>query len=279
MVYNICMTITGFQAEIARSPIDLPRAALIFAQEIAYPDLDIARYLERLDQLADSLRSTVSPAGPQAAQAQVLAEALFDRLGFQGNQQNYSDPRNSYLNEVLERRSGIPISLAVIYLAVAERLDIPAAGVGLPGHFIVKIPAEVGPGFIDPFHGGRHLTLEDCVRLVEQTVGYSGPLQDEWLQPVSARTILTRMLNNLRGIYLQEQAWQLAQATVEHLQVLQPELAELQRDLGLIHHRSGSLRLAAFHYERYLQAAPDAPDAATIQVYMKSAVQQMARLN
>lgn len=279
MVYNIYMAVTSFMSEVARSPIDITRAALIFAKEIAYPALDIARYLERLDQLAASVWINISAVRTPAAQAKALAESLFGQIGFQGNQQYYTDPRNSYLNEVFDRRLGIPISLSVIYMAIADRLGIPAAGIGLPGHFIVKVPAENGPGFIDPFHAGRQLTLDDCARLVEQTVGYSGPLQDEWLEPIPAQAILTRMLNNLRGIYLQEQAWQLAQATVERLQILQPELVELQRDLGVIHHRSGSLRLAAYHYERYLQAAPDAPDAETIRIYMNAAVQRMARLN
>jgi regulator of sirC expression with transglutaminase-like and TPR domain len=279
MVYNIRMAVTSFESEVARSPIDIPRAALAFAQEIAYPALDIARYLEQLDQLAASLRMKVSAVQTTSARANVLAENLFDQVGFQGNRQNYTDPRNSYLNEVFDRRLGIPISLSVIYMAVAHRLDIPAEGIGLPGHFIVRVPADNGPGFIDPFHAGRQLTLDNCARLVERTVGYSGPLQDEWLEPVSARAILTRMLNNLRSIYLQEQAWHMARATVEHLQILQPELAELQRDLGVIHHRSGSLRMAANHYERYLRAVPDAPDAETIRIYMNAAVQRMARLN
>jgi regulator of sirC expression with transglutaminase-like and TPR domain len=279
MVYNIYMAVTSFMSEVARSPIDVTRAAFIFAKEIAYPALDIARYLERLDQLAASVWINISAVRTPAAQAKALAESLFGQIGFQGNQQNYTDPRNSYLNEVFDRRLGIPISLSVIYMAIADRLGIPAAGIGLPGHFIVKVPAENGPGFIDPFHAGRQLNLDDCARLVEQTVGYSGPLQDEWLEPIPAQAILTRMLNNLRGIYLQEQAWQLAQATIERLQILQPELVELQRDLGVIHHRSGSLRLAAYHYERYLQAAPDAPDAETIRIYMNAAVQRMARLN
>ncbi len=279
MVYNNVMPTIGFEAEVARSPIDLPRAALTFAQEIAYPALDIAHYLERLDQLAVSLSSEITPVQTPSAQAMALAKSLFNQIGYQGNRQNYTDPRNSYLNEVLERRLGIPISLSVIYLAIADRLGIPASGIGLPGHFIVKVPGENGPGFIDPFHTGRQLTPDDCARLVEQTVGYSGPLQDEWLEPVSPRTILTRMLNNLRGIYLQEHAWQLAHATVERLQILQPELIELQRDLGVIHHRSGSLRLAAHYYERYLQAAPNATDAETIRIYMNAAVQRLARLN
>jgi regulator of sirC expression with transglutaminase-like and TPR domain len=273
------MTTTSFEAEVARSSIDIPRAALAFAREIAYPDLDIAGYLDQLDQLAASIWANVSPFRTPSAQAKALAETLFNQIGFQGNRQNYSDPRNSYLNEVLTRRLGIPISLSIIYIAIANRLEVPAEGVGLPGHFIVKIPAEDGPGFIDPFHAGRRLSLEDCARLVEQTVGYSGPLQDKWLQAVPARAILTRMLNNLRGIYLQERAWPLAQATVQRLQILQPELVELQRDLGVIYHRSGSLRLAAQHYEQYLQLAPDAQDAETIKIYLNAAVRRMARLN
>ena len=273
------MTASSFEAEVSRSPIDLARAALAFAREIAYPDLDVAIHLAQLDQLAASIGINVAPFRTPWTQAKALAETLFQQIGFQGNRQNYSDPRNSYLNEVLTHRLGIPISLSVVFIAIANRLEIPAEGVGLPGHFIVKVPAEDGLGFIDPFHAGRRLTLEDCARLVEQTVGYSGPLQEEWLQAVPARTILTRMLNNLRGIYFQERAWPLAQATVERLQILQPDLVELQRDLGVIHHRSGSLRLASQYYERYLQSSPNAPDAETIRVYMNAAVRRLARLN
>ncbi len=279
MVYNISMAAISFEAEINRSPIDIPKAALIFAREIAYPELDIQTYLQKLDRMAESIWVNISPFRTAAAQAKALAETLFNQIGFQGNRQNYTDPRNSYLNEVIARRLGIPISLSVIFIAIANRLEIPAEGIGLPGHFIVKVPAEEGAGFIDPFHAGRRLSLDDCTRLVEQTVGYRGPLQDDWLKPVSARAILTRMLNNLRGIYLQEQAWTLAQATIEHLQILQPQLVELQRDLGVIHHRRGSLRLAAYHYEQYLQSAPNAPDAESIKVYMNAAVKRMARLN
>jgi len=273
------MAVTSFEAEIAGPPIEIPRAALIFAREIAYPDLDIHKQLAHLDQLAASIWASVSPFRTPAAQAKALSETLFHQIGFRGNRRNYTDPRNSYLNEVLDRKLGIPISLSVIFIAIANRLEIPAEGVGLPGHFIVKVPSEDGVGFIDPFHGGRRLSLDGCAQLVEQTVGYSGPLQEEWLQAVPARVVLTRMLNNLRGIYLQERAWAKALATVECLQILQPELVELQRDLGVIHHRSGSLRLAAQYYEKYLLLAPDAPDAETIKVYMNAAVQRMARRN
>jgi regulator of sirC expression with transglutaminase-like and TPR domain len=273
------MTASDFEDEVSKSPIDLSRAALAFAREIAYPDLDVGGYMTQLNQLAASIWVNVAPFRTPAAQAKALAETLFQQIGFQGNRQNYADPRNSYINDVLTRRLGIPISLSVIYIAIAHRLEIPAEGVGLPGHFIVKVPSEDGPGFIDPFHAGRRLTMEDCGRLVEQTVGYSGPLQEEWLQPVTARAILTRMLNNLRGIYLQERAWPLAKATVERLQILQPDLVELQRDLGVIHHRSGSLRLAAQYYERYLQSSPNAPDAETIKVYLNAVVRRLAQLN
>ncbi len=268
-----------FAEEIKTEPINVPRAALLYAREIAYPGLDIQAALVHLDALANAAQVFLVDHQPVIEQAEALVDFLFIRNQFRGNTQAYSDPRNSYLNEVLERRLGIPISLSVLYMAVAHRLGIPAQGIGLPGHFIVGIPAEREVYYLDPFHGGTRLSQDDCASLVWASTGYEGAMQPEWLDPVPQRALLTRMLNNLRGVYLQQEAWAFALAAVEHLRMLQPEIPDLLRDTGLIYHQQGSLRLAAQHYQQYLTAAPNAPDAAVVRSQLDSVVRQLAMLN
>ena len=169
-----------FQQEIHLEHINLARAALRFSQEIGYPGLAIERYLQRLDDLADAARLSMPFQESPVQQGVSLARYLFQESGFQGNSQKYNDPRNSYLNEVLDRKLGLPISLSVIFLAVAERLGLPADGIGLPGHFIVGVPGPDGPLFLDPFHGGQQLSVIDCARLVELSTGYTGQFLSEW---------------------------------------------------------------------------------------------------
>jgi regulator of sirC expression with transglutaminase-like and TPR domain len=268
-----------FQEELTQTPINLPRAALQFAREIAYPDLDISDSLEQMDRLAEAAGAAVAQAQLMPDKADALAYYLFQRLGYRGNSADYSDPRNSYLNKVLERRLGIPISLSVLYVAVAERLDIPALGVGMPGHFIVTVLDPQGAFYLDPFHGGSRLSLAECARLVALATGTSEPFRKEWLNPSPPVEILTRMLNNLRQVALQSEDWHLAAAVVEHLRLVQPDAAGLQRDLGVIYHRLGSLRRAVENYEAYLERSPQAPEAESIRANLLAAAQKLARLN
>jgi regulator of sirC expression with transglutaminase-like and TPR domain len=267
-----------FQDEIHQEPIHLPRAALRFARELAYPGLEVEVYLDRLDRLAEAGRQACAPAGSPREHAEALADFLFDRSGFQGNTKEYNDPRNSFLNEVLDRRLGIPISLSVIYLYIAWRLGLSAYGVGLPGHFIVGVDDPQGPVYLDPFHGGQRLAEEDCANLVLLT-GYNQVFQREWLNPSPARDILARMLNNLRNIYIQEEDWVKAASVVERLRMIHPQLPEYARDLGLFYHGSGSLQRAIDLYTEYLSRTPEAPDAENIRRNLQAAVQSLARLN
>jgi regulator of sirC expression with transglutaminase-like and TPR domain len=270
---------TTFQDEIAQETIHLPRAALCFAREIAYPDLELEIYLERLEGLAGQARAQLSPAHSLAEQAEALSDFLFIQQRLSGNSQEYNDPRNSYLNEVLERGLGIPISLSVIYITVAQECGLPAQGIGLPGHFIVGLQDAGSQVYIDPFHGGARLSQADCFQLMKESTGYQGPFQEDWLQPASAPAILTRMLNNLRNIYLHQEDWLHALRVVERLRLLQPQLPDLQRDLGVIYHRQGSLRLAAQYYEAYLRLVPQAPDAETVTAYLRLAAAELAKRN
>lgn len=268
-----------FREQIDRSQIDVVLAALCFAREIAYPAIDVLDYLSRLDGLRSGAQSFIVPAHTTSEQAESLADYLFIDQGFRGNSADYNDPDNSYLNVVIDRRLGIPISLSVIYIAIAQELGIPAHGVGLPGHFIVSVQDAQGEIYIDPFHGGVRLTRQDCAQLVHDSTGFTGDIQDEWLEPVSPEATLTRMLNNLRAIYLPREDWARSLAVVERLQMLQPHLPDLQRDLGSIYHRQGALRLAVHHYEAYLLRAPDAQDAQAVRRHLQQVAQELARRN
>jgi regulator of sirC expression with transglutaminase-like and TPR domain len=252
---------------------------LLYAREIAYPDLRPSAYLARLDDWAGAVRQRADPDGPPDALSDEIVRFLFGELGLRGNAEDYGDPRNSYLNEVMTRGLGLPITLSVLFLEVAARLGLPAEGVGLPGHFLVAVRL---PGFrllLDPFNGGASVSAEDAARLVHGSTGYAGPLQREWFEPSPPRLILARMLFNLRGVYVQRESWAEARAVVERLMLLQPDEAEHQRDLGLLYANSGGLRLAANHLGEYLRRRPDAQDAALIRQSLSGLLDQLARLN
>lgn len=269
-----------FQDELLQAPLNLPRAALRLAQEIAYPEMDLYTYLVRLDHMTRSIHRFVDLEAPVHTQADSVADFLFRQLGFSGNASEYNDPRNSYLNEVIDRRMGIPISLSVIFIAIARRLGILAHGIGLPGHFIVGIQDTEKMHLYDPFHGGVRLSEEDCEQLVRNTTSYSGAFQAEWLQPISEDLILTRMLNNLRLIYIQEKDWEHALGVIEHMRLLQPRKHDLLRDMGFVHHQGGSLNKAVQYYEQYLlRAQPSDEEAETITKALRSAAYQLAKLN
>jgi len=273
------MSDISFFDAIHRSPIDVPWAALCFAREIAYPELDVQHYQYQLEDLCQSVRAQLSPIQSTAEQAEALSDFLFTQQRFRGNSAAYQDPRNSYLNEVMERRLGIPISLSVIYIAIAQDVGLPAYGVGLPGHFIVGVQENDDEIYLDPFHGGVRLFQADCVQLVREATGFSGAFQPEWLKPVSPGVILTRMLNNLRNIYLHQEDWTHALAVVERLRMLQPDLTDLLRELGVIYERQGSLRFAIQYYEEYLAQAPQAADAGDVLARLRDAARLLSRLN
>ncbi|MGH2524315.1 MAG: SirB1 family protein, partial [Anaerolineales bacterium] len=201
-----------FKAEVraAGQQLSPARAGLLLAREIAYPSLRPSDYLIQLDDMALAAHRALQAYTTLETRGLALAEYLFHTLGFRGDSTDYTNPRNSYLNDVLERRTGLPISLSVVYLALSERLRLPVDGVGMPGHFIVALEGADGPLYLDPFHGGMTLTVEDCARLVSQSTGYPGAFEPRWLLPTPPRDIVARMLNNLRNFYLQAEDWRLA---------------------------------------------------------------------
>ena len=245
--------------------MNLAEAALLIAQD-AYPDLDIEAYLFRLDELAEPLRPDWQQYAPLEEQVAALNGHLFGEIGFRGNREAYYDPRNSYLNEVLDRKLGLPITLSLVYMEVAGRLGLSVSGIGLPGHFIVAAERDGVSLFLDPFDGGEVLTAEDCERLVQDTYGSSVPFTESQLAPVRKRQILTRMLANLKKTYLMRDDAEAAWPVVEKMVCLNPESAVDRRDRGLVAYRLNNFAQARHDLRYYLEHRPDAVDRAAVRV-------------
>lgn len=273
------MPIWTLRDEWQLDEVNVPRAALLIARELAYPDLDITIYLQQVSELADRAADQVPSDVPVVDRAERLADYLFSSLGFAGDSSDYYDPRNSYLNDVLERRVGLPILLSVVYVDLANRLGLPAYGISLPGHFIVGVGSGDDTYRLDPFHGGRWLSLNDCAELIQVAVGYEGPLDAAWFLPADERDILTRIVNNLRGTYVRRQVWPQAAAAIHLLRLMQPQTPEHLRDLGLVYYREGSLSQAAYFLNEYLAYAPHAADAPMIREGMKDTLDDWVLLN
>jgi regulator of sirC expression with transglutaminase-like and TPR domain len=234
--------------------VDLAQAALLIACE-EYPDLDVPRYLRRLDGLgrAAAARLDGDPGDQPAIRA--LNGLLFDEEGFRGNVEDYYDPRNSFLNDVLDRRTGIPITLSTLYIEVGRRAGLAVDGIGLPGHFI----ARVGSTLVDPFHGGAVLTGEDCQKRLDRIYGGRRQLDETMLAACPPRTILARTLRNLKAIYTKAEDFTRALNVVELLLRVDPDSLEDLRDRGMLHAALDCYALAASELEDYLSRSGQAP--------------------
>lgn len=257
--------------------IDLARAALLIAQD-EYPTLDVDRYLAQLDQMAAAVRLRLQEAGGPDDIIGALNGYLFDELGFSGNRLDYYNPRNSFLNDVLDLRTGIPITLSVVYIEIGRRLQLPIRGVGLPGHFIVRYHGAE-PVFVDPFNGGERLTEADCWERLHEIFGAPVAFRTEWLVPVGNRQILARMLYNLKGIFVRNKEHRRAVPVVEKILTLNPDAFQELRDLGSLHGMVGNYGEALIYLQQYLVHRPDAPDADAVQEHMKRLMTHIARWN
>ncbi len=248
-----------FAALLARPVIPLAEAALAIAEE-EYPGLSAPEYLRRLDALAAGVQARLGGRADAASKLRAVRAVLFDEGGFRGNADQYYDPRNSFLNEVLDRRLGIPITLSILYIEVAARVGLRVDGVGFPGHFLVKHVAGEREIFIDPSHGGEVLSGDDCAARYRA----SSPLREldpRALDGVTPRQILGRMLHNLKKIYVETGDDVRALWVVDRLLMLSPSDAGERRDRGLVEARLGGSTAALADLEAYLASAPSAPDA------------------
>ena len=214
--------------------IDLARAALEIARD-DYPNLKIEAYLSCLDQLAASARRHFENDQEVHRKMAALNYILFQEQGFHGNQENYYDPKNSFLNEVIDRRTGIPITLSVVYMEVAQRIGLPLLGVGFPGHFLVKYSSKDEEIVIDPFNGGEIKSHENLGQLLDRLYEEKVILRPEHLATVTKKDIIRRMLNNLKMIYLRESNFAKALPVLERLVILDPGAVEEIRDRGAVY--------------------------------------------
>ncbi|MBW4614923.1 MAG: SirB1 family protein [Desmonostoc vinosum HA7617-LM4] len=244
--------------------IDLAKAALYIAQE-EYPNLDPEEYLNALATMAFEVQERLPTSRYPLRIIQSLNQYLYDDLGFAGNKVNYYDPRNSFLNDVVDRRTGIPITLALVYLEIARRIDFPMVGVGMPGHFLIRPNLPDMEIFVDTFNRGEIIFAEDCQQRLSRFYQQPVTLQPEFLAVVSHRQFLARMLTNLKYIYLKQQNLEKTLAAVERILLLFPSMTLELRDRGLIYYQLGYYPQAVEDLQNYLAKVPDAEDALVIQ--------------
>ncbi|MDA0769883.1 MAG: transglutaminase-like domain-containing protein [Chloroflexi bacterium] len=250
---------------IVRSPdeeIDLARTALLIAAT-EYPKLNVERELYRLGLLADGIAHRVYDDPSPLYHLNTLSEYLFDEVGFRGNYENYYDPKNSFFNDVLERRLGIPITLSMLYIEVGRRVGVPLQGIGMPGHFLVK-HADVDDHFVDPYQNGVLLTTAECKAKFNQVTHGDLIWDERYLSPVSSREFVARMLRNLKAIYLQRRDYTRVLSTIDRLLSIQPEATEERRDRGVVNYRLGNHEEALQDLNTYVSTVSNPSDAGTV---------------
>jgi regulator of sirC expression with transglutaminase-like and TPR domain len=258
------------------APLDLAELSLELARD-EYPHLDVEAYLAELASLAREIRPRLR--GSLSTRLSVFLRFLFHDLGFHGNERDYYDPRNSYLNEVIDRRTGLPITLSIVAIAVGKRAGLSVAGVGLPGHFVAKVQQGKEQILFDPFHEGRLLTPEHCEALVERVVGTPFQASPEALAALPTGLIVQRMLNNLEVVYLQQGDFARAARIIERLRQLCPDDPLQLRDLGAVLLRDGRPGQAVNHLQAYLRTTPPPTDAPDVRRLLDRAWGAIARWN
>lgn len=258
--------------------IPIAEASLLLACE-EYPQLSLPPYLKQLDDIAGEIGHRLRGDESPLAKISTINEVLFDECGFHGNSSDYYDPRNSFLNDVLDRRTGIPITLSAVYMEVSGRVGFQIDGVGIPGHFIVKHVAQSEEIFLDPFNAGALLTHGDCQELIRKTGGLEGQSEDHWLRRVTRRQMLARMLNNLKLIYINGDALDKALVMLDLMVLTEPSHPILYKERGMIRLRLRRFSQAAQDLRRYLKMTAGTDDRAEIEDYLKDIRRIRAMMN
>ena len=263
--------------ELPADEIRLDCAALHLCRDV-YPHLDLNTYLGKLDTMAEAL-ADARPGLAATLRYQAMREVLVEGYELTGNQEDYYDPQNSYLSRVIDRRVGIPISLAVVWIEVGRRLKWPVAGLRFPEHFLVRFDDPERFVLADPFNDGRSLSVEDCRQILHRQSNGKRRFSSKYLQPVGTRAILTRMLNNLRSIYLANQDWGRLSAVLQRLAAVEPANGRHFQELAGIRYRQGDLRGAYAHLAACLERFPDAEDRPTVQRSLETLERVIVAMN
>ena len=279
----------SFAQVIARddSRIDLARACLMIAQD-AYPGLDVDRYLGDIERMAIRLRGAMPQRVSAEEKVVALNKFLYEDEGYWGNTDDYYDPRNSYLNEVIDRRTGIPITMSILYMELGRRIGLPLEGVSFPGHFLVRLKLRGGVLVLDPFSGGSPQSEEDLRKRVKRVIpdGVADDLPaselplDQFLEPAGNRQILSRVLRNLKGIYHRENRNpQRLLDVLNRMLVLTPDASAELRDRGYVYQHLECYRAAYKDLTDYTEREPDAPDLDEVRGKLVELSALCARLN
>lgn len=260
--------------------IDLAEAALLIATH-AYPELDVAHHLARIEGLARALESRIQPDSGPSQRILALNEYLFAELGFAANEKDYYDPRNSCLNEVLDRRVGIPITLSLLYMEVGGRIGLPLQGVSFPGHFLVKCALPEGTVVLDPYAGGITLGIADLQKRLREVPGgeVSRVIVAGMLGAAAKKEIIGRLLRNLKAIYLRSQQFDRALPILDWIIATVPDQPSELRDRGMIYQELECSRAALADFVRYLELSPGCEDRDDILSRIVELQRQSARLN
>jgi regulator of sirC expression with transglutaminase-like and TPR domain len=253
--------------------MELDRAALNVAT-IEFPQLDFAPSFERLDLFASEVADRCRDLSDGREFVHVMNEYLFQEIGLKGNSDDYYNPRNSCLNQVIADRTGIPITLSVIYMEVGRRLAKNVVGIALPRHFVIQYDDGDYATYIDPFHGGKILTKQDCFQLAQ--------CEDDdprMLAPACKRQIVMRMINNLRGIYFSTRSFEKAHEILDVLIAANPQSAEEYKQRGLVRLQMNQLTSGKQDLQRYLTLDPTASDKEEIQQQLQAVGRWLAALN
>ena len=282
------MTLEAFAEAVRRKDesIDLARCCLMIAQD-AYPALELERYMGEIERMALRLRGRVAQSDPTEERILALNELLFAELRYCGNVDDYYDPRNSYLNDVLERRIGIPITLSVLYMELGRRVGLPLEGVSFPGHFLVRVQMQAGTFVLDPFTGGAPQSESDLrerlQRVIPEGVAADVPVAqlplDQFLEPASNRQILARVLRNLKAIHQRADRPQALLAVLNRMLVLAPDSGTELRDRGYVYQRLECWQPALKDLTGYLEREPDAADLDEVRMRMMELRSLCARMS
>jgi regulator of sirC expression with transglutaminase-like and TPR domain len=270
----------GFRRAVAcpDDKIDLARAALAIASD-DYPTLDVTAYVSKIDTLADEVTERIGHAANVYRSIAGLNDVLFQHHGYRGNRSEYFDPKNSFLNEVMERKKGIPITLSVLYMEVGQRIGLRLHGVGFPGHFLVKYFDDEKEIVIDPFNSGEVHSTESLENLLRRLFGRKIALYPGLLEPMTKKQILRRMLNNLKSIYLHANFWLKALSIIERLLILEPGSVNDLRDRGAVFLKLECFGQALADFETYLRISPDSEDALAVKEQVVNLTKQVTQIH
>lgn len=257
---------------------ELARAALLVAAE-SNPAVDVDGHLHTLESWAEQLRARLQPDWNNLQKLARLRNFVYEELRFRGDHEDYYSPSNSLLNEVMERRLGIPLTLSIIFMELGWRVGIPFEGVGFPGRFLVRLAGEPRDLLLDPYRDGMSVHDEDCRAMLREISGGKLQMRDDFLNSVSKHDMIARLLLNLKGAYLRANDDEGALAAVDRLLLLHPEDAEEIRDRGLLLYRLRRYSPALEAIERYLALRPDAPDREPLETHTQNLRRLLASLN